>query len=571
MKNLKKYFFLFTTFVSLISCETLDLNKIENPNFLNESQQEPNLLINAIQLNFVRQIEGNADYDSNENFQSGGATNGDGLSLFGKQITRLVALTSSKQYSSVYQGSDSDDEWINAYVGILSNIRALAPLAEESGLSRHLAVSQFIEAYVISSLVDFYGDIPYSQGLLGLDNLNPETESGDVIYQNALSLLDESIVNFNNETSAEPDFDPFYGRDYELWTKAANSLKIKLYNQMRLVGNSAATDSIQSIIGRGEYILNERENFEFIWPATSASLPDTRHPRFGLNYTATGAEDYMSNWLMNLMETSSDPRIRYYFYRQTDCTPGASCSPDGNEETLNCSLQNSPQHYVVGDFTFCYLDNGYWGRDHMDDGGTPPDGFLRTTYGVYPVGGNFDDDRFKGVTTTSASGGAGVTPILTASWIDFTIAELALTNNNTTMAKTHLESALQKHIEEVQTYISKDPIANSDFEPTEIEVKNYIDQIGTNFESASLDGKWNILGEQFLISCFANGIEAYNFYRRTGFPTTLQPGRDPEPGGVIRSLFYPTDAVNTNSSISQKSDVQQPVFWDTNTSGPAAN
>lgn len=571
MNNINKIYLFLAGGLLLVSCETLDLDKTENPNFLTEEQQAPDLLLNSIQLNFVRQIEGNADFDTNENFQSGGATNGDGLSQFGKELTRLVTLTSSKQYNSVYQGSDSDDEWINAYVGVISNIRALAPLAEESGLTRHLGISQFIEAYVITAMVDFYGDVPYSQAVLGLENLNPETDSGAEIYQSALGLLDSAITNFTNDATSVPDYDPFYGNDYDLWVKAANTLKIKLYNQMRLADGSAA-DSIQDIIDVGDYIQQESENFEFNWPATSASLPDTRHPRFGLNYTPTGAEDYMSNWLMSLMDTSNDPRIRYYFYRQSDCTPGSSCLPDGDEETLNCSLQNPPQHYVDGGFTFCYLDNGYWGRDHMDDGGIPPDGFLRTTYGVYPVGGNFDDNRYEGISTTSASGGAGTSPILTASWIDFTKAELALANNDTPNAKIHLMAAISKHIAEVQTYIEKDPLADSDFEPTAAEITSYVETVTTNFESAtSNDERWDILGEQFLIATFANGIEAYNFYRRTGAPSTLQPGLDPSPGGFIRSLFYPADAVNTNSNISQKPDVGQAVFWDTNASAPSAN
>ena len=33
---------------------------------------------------------------------------------------------------------------------------------------------------------------------------------------------------------------------------------------------------------------------------------------------------------------------------------------------------------------------GYWGRDHGNDEGTPPDNFTRTASGVYPAGGSFD-------------------------------------------------------------------------------------------------------------------------------------------------------------------------------------
>ena len=79
----------------------------------------------------------------------------------------------------------------------------------------------------------------------------------------------------------------------------------------------------------------------------------------------------MSNWLMGTMDASHDPRIRYYFYRQVPAVPGQEIPAD--EEDLKCSLQSAPAHYTAGGFTFCSLPNGYWGRDHGDSDGLPPD------------------------------------------------------------------------------------------------------------------------------------------------------------------------------------------------------
>ena len=72
------------------------------------------------------------------------------------------------------------------------------------------------------------------------------------------------------------------------------------------------------------------------------------------------------------------------------------------------------------------------------------------------------------------------------------------------------------------------------------------------------------MAEQYFVATFGNGIESYNFYRRTGYPTTLQPNLDPDPGEFTRSFYYPSNAVNTNSNISQKPDQTVPVFWDVN-------
>ena len=89
------------------------------------------------------------------------------------ELTRLQSMTNTnaQQYNGVYQASDSDDEWLNVYLGILGDIRAMTPLAEEAGLVHHIAIAQFIEAYVMTAMVDFYGDIPYTEALSGEANL----------------------------------------------------------------------------------------------------------------------------------------------------------------------------------------------------------------------------------------------------------------------------------------------------------------------------------------------------------------------------------------------------------------
>ncbi|MEW7292314.1 SusD/RagB family nutrient-binding outer membrane lipoprotein [Aquimarina sp. 2304DJ70-9] len=577
MKNINRYILIATSLFLVLSCETKELDLTEDPNFLTPEQASVDLFLASIQEDFVRQIEGDADFDPNDNWVTGGNTNGDGLSLFGTELTRLTASTSSKQYSTNYLGSDSDDEWVNAYQGILADIRAMVPIAEANQQTRHIAIAQFIEAYVMTAMVDFYGDIPYTEAISGIDNLNPTPDSGASIYDAALVLLDNAIVNFESDIIAqlEPSTIFFYGNDYEKWVKATNTLKMRLYNQRRLVDPTALT-SIADILSSGDYISATADDFQFNWPATSPSQPDTRHPRYGLNYTATGAGDYMSNWLMNKMDTSMDPRIRYYFYRQIGAVPGATGVPP-DEETLQCSLQSAPAHYVTGGFTFCYLDNGYWGRDHHDDAGIPPDGFLRTTFGVYPVGGNFDDDRFdtdpdnKNVAAGAGGGGAGITPILTAAWVDFMQAEIAMVNGDPGTARTFMSAGITKSIAKVQSFVSLDTSADTSFEPSSTDVSNYIASVESDFDAADMAGKWDVLGEQYFIAVFGNGIESYNFYRRTGYPTTLQPSLDPNPGTFIRSLFYPANEVNTNSSISQKPDQAQPVFWDTNPSAPIAN
>lgn len=553
--------------VFFYSCETLELDLTENPNALTPGQADVNFYLNSIQEDFVRQLEGDAGVAA-DNWGTGGFQNGDGFNDFGQTLVRLYNY-GSRDYASGIQPGDGDDEWVNAYAGMLIDIKAMNVLAEEANLTHHIAMGQFFQAYTLVVLADFFGDIPVTEALQGAENLNPNLEPGASAYDAAFGLLDLAIANFQAEAAADPDLDIFYNGDWDAWIKAANTLKMKMWLQLRLV-DSGAKASFDAIVATGEYIQSTDEDFQYRWPATSSAQPDTRHPRYGLNYQAAGAGDYMSNWLMNLMDTREDPRKRYYFYRQTDAVPGSNDAPP-NEETLNCSLETPPPHYIAGGYTFCWLDNGYWGRDHGDDDGIPPDGLLRATWGVYPAGGRFDDDRFAAIAQVTGGQGAGVTPILTAMYVDFYKAEFAMASGDIAGARDFMLEGTRKSIAKVQPFAALDPDADLDFEPDAATVDAWIADLGSSFDAANESGKWDVLSEAFWVTSYGNGVEPYNWYRRTGYPTTLQPNLEPDPGTFQRSLWLPNNVVNRNSSVSQKPDQAQPVFWDTNPTAPVAN
>ena len=84
------------------------------------------------------------------------------------------------------------------------------------------------------------------------------------------------------------------------------------------------------------------------------------------------------------------------------------------------------------------------GRDHGNDNGIPPDGFLRTLAEVYPAGGKLDDWSYGGQQNGAGFGGNGITPIMLASWADFMIGEVALVGGNEPAAKAAMFDGMEK-------------------------------------------------------------------------------------------------------------------------------
>ena len=526
------------------SCETTELDLTSNPNALDTTQTDVDFFNNAIQLRY--------------------GTLMDSLGSDNAQLVRIEYL-GNRNYLNAFAPTAFDYVWDDAYRQILADVKAMKPLAMANEQYKHLAIAQVLSADVLVTLVDNFGDVPYSEALQGADDLlNPNVDSGAAVYAAAEGMLNEAIANFNREDSQPgPDTDLYYQNDYVKWIKLANTFKMKIYLQTRLV-DDAALSKFNAIVATGNYITDTSEDFQFQW-GSNENQPDTRTPKYAGNYTPTGADDYLSNWLIGTMQEKNDPRIRYYFYRQVSEVPGQEIAPNG--ETLTCSLESAPQHYIDGGFTFCGLPNGYWARDHGDNDGTPGDGFLRSTYGIYPAGGSFDDSRFEPVAQGGGAAGAGITPLMLASWVDFMKAEMAYLENPAN-AEQFILAGTQKSISKVTSFGSLDGDADLSVAPSAGDIVTYLEDISSNYQSASATEKWNIMAEQFWIASFGNGTLNYNFYRRTGYPTTLQPNREPNPGGFIRSFRYPANFVNNNSSINQKQEVTTQVFWDTNPASP---
>ena len=313
--------------------------------------------------------------------------------------------------------------------------------------------------------------------------------------------------------------------------------------------------------------IDSTSDFEFPW-STTQNPSDSRHPLYGANYdNATSSAHYMSTGYMFEIvngKSSPDPRARYYFYRQSSAN-----TTDVNEQS--CIAEPRPGHYGPS-IPFCNINhpadsNGYWGRDHGDPDGIPPDANLKTTYGLYPVGGSFDADQAvpvgdaSGLTTNG--NGAGITPILLTSYVHFMRAAAALELGTNDNALTQLEAGIRASMSKVTGFLPS--VSRDGFEATQTDIDNYVTEVMNEYNSAGTNSnRLDIVIREYYLALFGNGIEAYNNYRRTSFPSGLQPTLSPNPGPYMRTFLYPSNLVNLNINVDQKPDLTVRTFWDTN-------
>jgi len=540
-----------TTLVFASSCDEKLEELLQDPNAVQEENVSPDFLLNQIQLDYKDLWYGVADR--------------------GARLTRQINQGSSL-YINAYTAVSTNGTWEDGYSDILADVKLLEPLAEASNFQRHLGIAKTIKAMVLFDLVDTYGDVPYTEALAGFENYNPKTDSGESVYDVAFNLLNEAAAHFIAPTATQqiPLNDYFYGRDYTRWIKLVNTMKLRYFLNTKLVDGARATAGINALIDEGKMLANG-DDFVFRFGTTAAN-PDSRHPKFSGQYTSGGG-DYQSTYYMHHLTVAKgfdDPRVKYYMYRQvlTNTT-----SVDEQE----CVSQIAPPHYLSGNFPYCNPagNKGYWGRDHLDPDGIPPDNLKRTAYGVYPAGGRFDNDSGAPVNNPALGAkGAGIHPIMLASYVDFMLAEAALTLGTTGDAKAYMTSGVTKSINYVRAFsvstseasVITGKIPDADHARQR---DNYVTYVGTQFDAAaSADAKLNVIGLEYWLALYGNGKEAYNLYRRTGKPARMQPGLEADPGPFVRSFLYPNNYMVTNTTAVQKPDVTVQVFWDKNPASP---
>lgn len=528
---------------------------LENPNAPSVNTADVDLLLNQVQLSFTGFF--------------------DDASNLGGQLTRQQTMF-GPLYSNAYSPGSSDGLWSTGYTSIIKNANAIIPLAQKQNKFRASGMAKFFKAYALATMVDAFGDIPWTEAELGIENPNPKVDKGAAVYAAAIAILDDAIVDFG-KTSANVANDLYYGNSSAKWITASKTMKFKLLMQTRKVDASAAA-KIQALVTAGDLIKTASGDFNFKYGSNRTS-PDSRHPDYAGNYNAAGSVgEYLGDWFMwavvaeknggtvsGARGTTLDPRQRYYFYRQN--TSGANV----NEITLTCITFPRPAHYAA-EQPFCYIGTGYWGRDHGDNSGTPPDGSFRTTWGVYPAGGLFDENQNTKVGLEVGGKGAGILPIWNSEFTHFKLAEAAATGVITggmTAARASLKTAIENNMAKVTGFPATVGVTPSaTYAATSATIANYVDLVLASFDAATSDeAKLAIIMKEYYLSTWGNGWEAYNAYRLTGYPKNMQPTLAINPGFFVRSLYYPSVFINRNLNAPAQKTLgakAEKVFWDNN-------
>lgn len=551
---MKRVIYILSAILLLSSCEKwLDINV--DPNNPSEVQ--------------IGQILPGVYWDIGDDFGIGYSRLGYVTAVYVHQLTTREAYD---QYGVTGGAYAMTTYWSDLYASVIPTLDILIDQGEDAGNLIYAGIGKILKAYVFGQMVDLWGDIPFDEAdLPGTYNAVFDDDAG--IYPKLFALIDAGIADLNDmdaeNLNVPSDDDLIYGGDVDSWIKAANTIKLKLYLNVRLTSmydqaavNALVSDPDANLIGPGDDL----------WvPFGDSEAPDNRNPAFVGEYSGSQISNYISPWFYEILkgenadiyQANPDPRLPYYIVTQIGV----------GEATEN------PPEYMNGSFVSIYFGSTGPNRDH---GG-------RNTFammGLYPCGGAFDDASLDKSSSLGKSDGTGAAPYKMITYPDvlFMRAELAQVGASTadpTPVRDLLEMGMYAAFEQVDAIsdmaalpgVSPPALAGSGADTV------YIDNVLADFDAGDANRKLEHIMTQKWIAAFGSSIESYNDYRRTGYPIMFDPltmasvaDGGPDGSGPVAvttgrsyamSLPWSADELSLNSSApDQKTPATYKVFWD---------
>jgi hypothetical protein len=198
----------------------------------------------------------------------------------------------------------SDRLWNELWAGCLNDLNFVLTKSDEEGDTGSFLIASLLRVYTFQVLTDLYGDIPYSEALLGSENITPSVDSGSEIYTGLLGEIDAALSKYNNNPvpSTVGAQDAIYSADMSEWIKFANTLKLKLYIRMAYTSQANAS-AVMALLSQDNFITSDAK-FALYENAQNKANPfyDVQIDRLG------DVNNIASNSLLQFLEAYADPR-----------------------------------------------------------------------------------------------------------------------------------------------------------------------------------------------------------------------------------------------------------------------
>lgn len=418
-------------------------------------------------------------------------------------------------------GGTVENNWSRFYTA-LTSLDVVIDQATSEKRYVYAGIAKILKAYAFSIMVDTWGDVPFTEfNQFKTGVKQPKYDKGATIYPQLLALIDAGVADMNNTTvnpSSPTADDLIYGGSKTKWIKAANTIKLKMYTQLRLVQN--VTPQITALLASPATLINATSE-SFLVPFGPNGTTDDRYPGFG-DYPAAQRGQNVSPWFYEILKGINpvfkgirDPRMPYYIYNQL--------------AVVNPATPTNTTEYRDGPFVTIYFASR----------GSNRDGSQQTAYslfGIYPVGGRYDDG-LGGVAGNASGTGAAPQRLITYADRLYLEAELINAGVATGDARAVFSAALAESFKQVD-YVITTYVKPAQAVPLLVgsaAVTTYTNSVLSLYDAGNTAKKLEYIITEKWLSSVGNAVDAYTDYRRTSYPVLFDPNNPVHaPGGRVQ-------------------------------------
>lgn len=261
-----------------------------------------------------------SDFDEDININPNLPSQASGTQLIANAQLSLPGLASSPkgafmaqylaetQYVGTSLYPQESTTFYGYYQGPLENLQIVLDSDDLSGsdgpVANQVAVAKILRAYFYWNLTDRWGDIPYSEALMGSDNFTPEYDTQESIYNDLFSELKEANDMI---VSGSINNDIVYGGDMSKWKKLGNTIRLFMALRLSEVDESTAQEQFNAALDDGVIDSND-DNLVF------QHLADANNQNYWYSQVVASNREWwaLTENLVEEMKPVNDPRLEVY-------------------------------------------------------------------------------------------------------------------------------------------------------------------------------------------------------------------------------------------------------------------
>jgi Starch-binding associating with outer membrane len=221
---------------------------------------------------------------------------------------------SETQYPAASLYSIPQLDFTGIYAGALEDLQNIinqntdaatkAVVVASGSNANQIAVAKILKSYLLWTITDRWGDVPYSKALTG--DPHPVYDAQADIYKGLIADLKAAVAGFDGGAAFKGDI--LLGGDNSKWKKFGNSLRMMIALRTSKVypapGGWAATEFASALADAGGSLSSNSDNVILKFPGAAYQNP------WYNEYVATSRkDDAESSTMTSTLTTLNDPRI----------------------------------------------------------------------------------------------------------------------------------------------------------------------------------------------------------------------------------------------------------------------